>query len=449
MSKIWPPAKKLFLGSQSSRREFLGGFRNLVAYASIPQWLRSKVALAQESESETYTPQRKLIWINMRGGWDILEVLDPKVSSTAGIDMSFAWGQAHRLRGASDDVRLGRWMPLTAGIGQDLLLIRGLAMGTTSHMAGNVYMETGILSNSGRVNAASIPAIVASESGATIPVIQLNGGSEAMTDRGLLKPVSVVRASNLELYQQMYPQDEEEKSRKIALLDYLKTSIEEFQGQVGTHDRLSELAAAEDKIRVQFENDVGQRLETNTEDLLPFTTGAPQGLNRGLAQSFALATKLIKNDVITCVNLGIGGFDTHSNQSASLVRTLGNVDYLLSTMVAELRAAGTLDETLIVVYSDFGRTPKINNSNGRDHWPVGGAMLIGGGIDGGRAVGATDDALRALSVDLATGQTNTEGTQLSPIHLGGSVLELTLGSDYLRYRPYLESVPAITRLRSG
>ena len=108
-----------------------------------------------------------------------------------------------------------------------------------------------------------------------------------------------------------------------------------------------------------------------------------------------------------------------------------------------------LDKTLIVLYSDFGRTPKINNSNGRDHWPVGGAIMIGGGIQGGRAVGGTDDSMRAYSINQDTGKADENGEQLSPIHLGGSVLELTLGSEYLQYRNYLQSIPALTRLKSS
>ncbi len=126
-------------------------------------------------------------------------------------------------------------------------------------------------------------------------------------------------------------------------------------------------------------------------------------------------------------------------------------DYLLATFVAQLRAANQLDNTLIVLYSDFGRTPKVNNNNGRDHWPYGGALMVGGGIQGGRIVGATDDNLRALEIDRTTGlqQTGSQFT-LSPSNLGGSVLELTLGASYTtQYRKYLESVPALTKLKTS
>ena len=106
-----------------------------------------------------------------------------------------------------------------------------------------------------------------------------------------------------------------------------------------------------------------------------------------------------------------------------------------------------LDDVLIVVYSDFGRTPKVNARNGRDHWPVGGSMLIGGGLDGGRFVGDTDNNMMGVSIDPITGLESNiaSAMQINPTHLGGSIIETVLGSEYLTYRTYLESVAAMTR----
>lgn len=434
-----------------SRRQLLQTGVSLTAWASVSQLLGGGSARAQ---STSFAPQRNLIWINMSGGWDILEVTDPKSQSTSGIDMSYSWGEARDIAASSDGTKIGRWLPNMAALGQDILVLRGLAMGTTSHMAGSVYMDTGILSNAGRVNAASIPAIVASESQATIPIIQLNGGSEPQTDRGLLNPVSVVRAGNLDLYRSMYPDGEDALQRKMAVLDYLRNSVARMSGKVGANDRLANLEAAESKVRGQFATNVGAKLELTDEDRALFRTGAPQGMGGGSSDAVALALKLINNDICSCINLGFGGFDTHQNQTTRLQPILTGIDFLIGRLVEGLRASGKLSSTLIVMYSDFGRTPKVNNSNGRDHWPVGGAVVIGGGIEGGRAVGATDDDLQAADfVDPNTGRETTSSApgavQLNPTHLGGMVLALTLGSGYSQYRPYLEAVPALTRLRSS
>jgi hypothetical protein len=428
-----------------TRRELLLGGTYMAGFLMASQFLPGTRALG----AGQYPPQRRLVWINMSGGWDILEITDPKPSSTSGIDMMYDWGAAQPLAGGSE--RIGRWLTNTAAMGQDVLVVRGLNMGTTSHDAGPVYMDTGVLSNSGNVNAASIPAIVASESSATIPIIQLNGGMDTKIDRGLLSPVSVVRAQNLNLYRSMYPETSEALEQKMLVLNYLNSSIERAKARTGEHDRLNAVASAHAKIQTQFSENVGSKLELTNDDRAPFTVNAPTTVNNGMRDSFALSLKLLKNNLVTCLNLGVGGFDTHAGQERSMQPIVQSFDYLLGRFVAELKAANQLDNTLIVIYSDFGRTPKVNNSAGRDHWPVGGALMIGGGILGGRAVGVTDDNLRTVSINRETGAAESGGSfTLSPSNLGGAVLELTLGATYTTtYRTYLESIPALTRLKTG
>jgi uncharacterized protein (DUF1501 family) len=67
------------------------------------------------------------------------------------------------------------------------------------------------------------------------------------------------------------------------------------------------------------------------------------------------------------------------------------VDHALHVLVTDLEERGLLGDVAIVVWGEFGRTPKINNKTGRDHWPeVSPALLIGGGLKGGQVIGATD-----------------------------------------------------------
>jgi uncharacterized protein (DUF1501 family) len=87
-----------------------------------------------------------------------------------------------------------------------------------------------------------------------------------------------------------------------------------------------------------------------------------------------------------------GGWDTHQNNFKSLKdRKLPILDRGYSALLEDLHTRGLLDSTLVVWFGDFGRTPKINPSAGRDHWASAGvACLGGGGVRTGQVVGATN-----------------------------------------------------------
>jgi hypothetical protein len=110
-----------------------------------------------------------------------------------------------------------------------------------------------------------------------------------------------------------------------------------------------------------------------------------------LGQGCLLARRLIEGGV-RFVTVTDGGWDTHQNNFTSLKsRLLPRLDTALSALVQDLSDRGLIDSTLVVVLSDFGRTPKINPSAGRDHWASAGiALLAGGGIRPGQAVGQTN-----------------------------------------------------------
>ncbi|WP_372723535.1 DUF1501 domain-containing protein, partial [Novipirellula sp.] len=86
-----------------------------------------------------------------------------------------------------------------------------------------------------------------------------------------------------------------------------------------------------------------------------------------------------------------GGWDMHNDITGGMRRSTPALDVALSALLDDLSERGMLDETLVMVSSEFGRTPKINKDAGRDHWPkVFSVMLAGGGIKGGTIYGASD-----------------------------------------------------------
>jgi uncharacterized protein (DUF1501 family) len=107
--------------------------------------------------------------------------------------------------------------------------------------------------------------------------------------------------------------------------------------------------------------------------------------------SCLLALRLITAGV-RFVTVSFGGWDTHGNNFKSLQNgLLPQLDTGLSALLAALKDRGLLDTTTVFVVGEFGRTPKINDKSGRDHWPRAmTALFAGGGIKGGQVVGASD-----------------------------------------------------------
>jgi hypothetical protein len=111
-----------------------------------------------------------------------------------------------------------------------------------------------------------------------------------------------------------------------------------------------------------------------------------------LGQSCLMARRLVEAGV-RCVTVEHTNWDTHDGNFATLKNTLlPQMDPGVAALVRDLTDRGMLDKTLVVVSGEFGRTPRINKNAGRDHWgPSFTVMLAGGGVKGGRVIGASDE----------------------------------------------------------
>ncbi len=116
-------------------------------------------------------------------------------------------------------------------------------------------------------------------------------------------------------------------------------------------------------------------------------------------QSLLLGRRLLEAGVrlvhVNCMSSIFGGdknWDTHKDNFSTLSQILlPRTDQAIAALAADLAASGMLDETLLVVTGEFGRTPKINAGAGRDHWPhVFSVLLAGAGLEGGRTFGSSD-----------------------------------------------------------
>jgi hypothetical protein len=105
---------------------------------------------------------------------------------------------------------------------------------------------------------------------------------------------------------------------------------------------------------------------------------------------FLMARRLVEAGA-RVVTLSFGRWDTHSQTFASCRQRIPKLDMALSALVEDLYARGLDQDVSVVVWGEFGRTPRINKNAGRDHWsPVNFAMLAGGGMRTGQVIGSTD-----------------------------------------------------------
>jgi hypothetical protein len=105
---------------------------------------------------------------------------------------------------------------------------------------------------------------------------------------------------------------------------------------------------------------------------------------------FLMARRLVEAGA-RVVTISFGRWDTHGQNFKSCRERIPKLDMALSSLVEDLHARGLENDVSVVVWGEFGRTPKINKDAGRDHWPpVNFAMLAGGGMRTGQVIGATD-----------------------------------------------------------
>jgi hypothetical protein len=174
-----------------------------------------------------------------------------------------------------------------------------------------------------------------------------------------------------------------------------------------------------------------------------------RGKNLNLANQMTLAVDVIQQGISRAATLDTRlAWDTHNGneqQDAFHETVFAALKALVDDLAARPGAAAgarLLDETIVVVVSEMSRTPKLNGQGGKDHWPVTAAMVIGGGVRGGRAIGATSDTLEARPLDLVTGAPTASGATLQTDHLAAGILALA-GADPSRWFPGVAPLEAL------
>ncbi len=383
-----------------SRRTFLrlGGLATLGL--TLPDYLRARAAEYGASARPRKNTKCILLW--MQGGPSHIDTLDPKPDAPVEIR-----GEFNTIPTTLPGVRITEHMPQLARLTDLYSIIRGHDPKNGSHGVADHIMMTGHKFN------ASLPfpcygSVVAKERGyvdGMLPFVQMGRNIDRRFNGGIAgflgdeynafevaedPNAPVFRVRDLSLASDAERTRLERRYGMLHDLESYQKNVETTAQPVKARDTFYEKAhgiitspAAKKAFDINAESDrVRERYGRNQ-----------------FGQSCLVARRLIEAGV-QFVTVTDGGWDTHQNNFNSLkTRLLPKLDTGFSALLEDLHIRGMLDDTLVVWFGDFGRTPKVNPSAGRDHWATAGvACFAGGGIKPGQVVGQTN-ALAEFVVD--------------------------------------------------
>jgi hypothetical protein len=384
------PGCPSFRSAGLGRREFLhvGSLTGLGL--SLGGFLKMQAARADAKSFAHFEGTAKsVIHIWLPGGWAQQETFDPKPLSP----LEYR-GDFKAIDTTLSGVQFSEMLAKTAGIADKITVVRSMTHGEAAHERGTHNMFTGYRP-SPAITYPSFGSVVSHELGPranlppyvaipTIPAPDAQAGylgsgfgpfaigsdpaSDGFTVRDLSLPggVDAARFATRQRLRDAVGRHFQKLEDKAALTA-MDSFYERAYALVNSADARAafDIKAESDQLRDEYgRNQAGQRM--------------------------LLARRLVEAGV-RFVTLSYGGWDMHQRIRDGITNTLPAFDQAFTALVNDLDRRGLLDSTLVMVSSEFGRTPRINKDAGRDHWPkVFSVVLAGGGIKRGSIYGASD-----------------------------------------------------------
>jgi hypothetical protein len=381
-------------GLGPNRRNFL--FVGLLGTLGLTlgDWLKFEARAAEAGPLAGTNPRKEpiaksVIQIYLPGGIAAQETFDPKVY--APIEYRGPLGSvATKLAG----VHFSEHLKKTAEIADKITVVRSMTHGEAAHERGTHNMFTGYRPNPA-LTYPSFGSVVAHELGPREnlpPYVCIPNEPSPYAGTGYLGPsygafsLGADPASgsfavrDLSLPAGVDAQRFAQRQRMRAVVDEHFSKLEKsdvLDGMDTFYQRAYSLISS-DKARAAF--------AINDE---PAALRDTYGRNEA-GQRMLLARRLVEAGV-RFVSLSYGGWDHHDNIKNGMAGSLPQFDQAFAALISDLESRGLLQSTLVMVTTEFGRTPKINATGGRDHWPkVFSIVLAGAGIKRGLVYGSSD-----------------------------------------------------------
>ena len=364
-----------------ARRAFLGQAARAAFGITLLDGLAGRRATAAPTAGGT-----NVIYLMMRGAMSHIDTFDPKPGREE-------QGETKAIATKLPGVMFGEHLPLLAGLADRLAVIRSLTTETGAHEQGTYLMRTSYA----QLNSIRHPAFgswalhVLGKRSRDLPGYVLVGNGNEHPGCGFLDPaVTPVPLA-----------DPERGLENIARPAYLSQAnferrlslAERIDGDFKRHYAGRQIEAYDqmyaDAVRLMGSGDLAA-FDISREDA---ATRERYGRSR-LGQGCLLARRLVESGV-RCVEVEMGGWDMHRDLWEELPEKVGELDTAMAALIEDLAARGLLGSTLVVLATEFGRSPKVNENAGRDHHPaVFSCVLAGAGVKPGVVHGASDAAGR-------------------------------------------------------
>lgn len=357
------------------------------------------------------------ITVHAGGGWDPTMICDPKGrQDELEVDPvnNFFVDEIEEI-GAFRVAPLPVVVEFFENYQSELLVMNGIDCGTNSHQAGTQNTWSGELTE----QIPALNALVAGAAGSSLPLSFIsNGGYDFTAD--VVPPTRVPDTSAISQIAFPYRTSEFDPESNLFTDDTLARIAEAREAR---HERLINSSTLP---REQFGMNSLFEARSGSNDLRRLVDYLPDQLDNtsDLRQQAQIAIASYRAGLTVSANLTTGGFDTHGDhdnrQTTALNRLFDGVNFLMQ----EAERQGVADRVVLMIGSDFARTPYYNEGNGKDHWSVTSMMMLGTGIRGGRVIGESDHRQGPMTINPSTLALDENGIRLTPAHIHRSLRKL-------------------------